>query len=50
MMLWSTLTIVVAVVAFAAGWFRGYKTACHAHGWNLPRIEWKRRARSAHQA
>jgi hypothetical protein len=49
-MLWSTLTIVVAVVAFAMGWFRGYKTACHAHGWTLPRIEWKRRARSVHRA
>ena len=34
-------TTVVAVVAFALGWFRGYKKACDAHGWNLPKISWR---------
>jgi hypothetical protein len=43
MMLLSTLTIAVAIVAFGAGWFRGYKKACNAHGWNLPSIDWNNR-------
>jgi hypothetical protein len=49
-MLWNTVTMLVAVVAFATGWFRGYKTACYAHGWNLPRIDWKSRAHKIHRA
>jgi hypothetical protein len=44
-MLLNTLTIVVAVAAFGSGWFRGYKKACDAHGWNLPVIDWNRRTR-----
>ena len=47
-MLLNTLTIVVAVAAFGSGWFRGYKKACDAHGWNLPGIDWNR-ARRTHQ-
>jgi hypothetical protein len=45
MMLLSTLTLVVAVVAFVAGWFRGYKKACDAHDWNLPSIDWNSQTR-----
>ena len=39
-MVLSTLTLVVVVAAFAAGWFRGYAKACDAHGWNLPGMDW----------
>jgi len=35
--------ILIAVAAFGAGWFRGYKKACDAHGWNLPSIDWNNR-------
>jgi hypothetical protein len=30
----------VAIAAFALGWFRGYKKACDAHDWNLPKVDW----------
>ena len=31
----------VAIASFALGWFRGYKKACDAHDWNLPKVDWK---------
>jgi hypothetical protein len=37
--------ILIAVAAFGAGWFRGYKKACDAHGWNLPSIDWNSKVR-----
>jgi hypothetical protein len=34
-MLWSTVTILAAVVAFETGWFLGYKKASYAYCWHL---------------
>ena len=31
------------VMMFALGWVAGYKKACHAHGWNLPKLNWDNR-------
>jgi hypothetical protein len=31
----------LAVACFAMGWFRGYKKACDAHNWSLPKVDWK---------
>ena len=44
-MLLSTLTLAVVVAAFAVGWFRGYRKACDAHGWNLPSMNWNSKTR-----
>jgi hypothetical protein len=30
----------VTIASFALGWFRGYKKACDAHDWNLPKVDW----------
>ena len=40
MTLLTIVAILVAAAAFVSGWFRGYKIACDAHGWNLPSINW----------
>ena len=45
----SLLTVALIVLVFVVGWFRGYKKACDAHGWNLPNIDWKSRARGTHR-
>jgi hypothetical protein len=49
MTLLSLLTVALIVLVFVVGWFRGYKKACDAHGWNLPNIDWKSRARGTHR-
>jgi hypothetical protein len=38
----TILAVLLAVAAFALGWFRGYAKACDAHGWNLPKLDLKR--------
>ena len=44
---WDFMTLLiiaasaVAIASFALGWFRGYKKACDAHDWNLPKVDWK---------
>ena len=35
------IAVAVAIASFALGWFRGYKKACDAHDWNLPKVDWK---------
>ena len=42
-------TTVVAVAGFVLGWLSGYKKACDAHGWNLPKITWKSDSKRPHQ-
>jgi len=45
MTLLITVAAVVAIAGFALGWLGGYKKACDAHGWNLPKIAWKSHAK-----
>jgi hypothetical protein len=49
MTLWIVATAAVAVAGFSLGWVRGYKKACDAHGWNLPKINWKSCRKRQHQ-
>jgi hypothetical protein len=34
------VSALIAAVAFAVGWFRGYQKACNSHGWHLPKAGW----------
>jgi hypothetical protein len=38
--LWLIGTGLSGLVCFAMGYLGGYKQACHAHNWYLPKIDW----------
>jgi hypothetical protein len=45
MMLFIVTATMVVVGAFILGWLKGYKKSSQAHGWNVPKINQKKRHR-----